>query len=413
MGTLGPEKYSVEELAQVDVTGLAPLIDLDSHEMLPSHLWEAAFGKTGDLVAQLYAGMSKLGDRGGNLMKIDESFRDDTPLDPASVWTMKGPVAPGVIDLGRREAVMDTMGVDRQLMFPTFANIGALLRFHPDGNSLFGFDLGERDPVRLGTQIIEAWNTYLFRMIEENGSERIWPVGFLLTDSVEQMVADTQDMISRGVKAITFSLGDPPADTSPADTALDPFWSLLETASVAAVPHLGTTQHLLRSGRWNANVPAFVADSKSMVEFPLQPYAGATLNMGPDNFLSTMILGGTFERHPMLRFGVMEMGAQWVGHLAERLDLWAGEFEKRLPHLKMKPSEYMNRNVRATPFVFEDVKSYFEKYPSLSDVYCYSSDYPHVEGGKFSKQRFLLNLNGLDDLLIKKFFSENGAWIMP
>jgi hypothetical protein len=43
--------------------------------------------------------------------------------------------------------------------------------------------------------------------------------------------------------------------------------------------------------------------------------------------------------------------------------------------------------VRVSPFYFEDIRSYFEKYPQVNDVYAFASDYPHVEGGKNTKAR--------------------------
>jgi hypothetical protein len=79
----------------------------------------------------------------------------------------------------------------------------------------------------------------------------------------------------------------------------------------------------------------------------------------------------------------------------------------------MRPTEYLARNVRVGPFYFEDVKSYFERYPDLSTVYCFSTDYPHREGGRDAKNRFLSNLNGVDPSLLQQFFVDNGRWLLP
>ena len=39
--------------------------------------------------------------------------------------------------------------------------------------------------------------------------------------------------------------------------------------------------------------------------------------------------------------------------------------------------------IRANRFnVFEPVAGMFTQYPNLSTCYCYSTDYPHIEGGK-------------------------------
>ena len=79
----------------------------------------------------------------------------------------------------------------------------------------------------------------------------------------------------------------------------------------------------------------------------------------------------------------------------------------------MKPSEYINRNVRVTPFVFEPVDSYFQRYPHLADTFCYSSDFPHREGGTDSFRKFASNLAATDETLREKFFVTNGGWLLP
>jgi hypothetical protein len=79
----------------------------------------------------------------------------------------------------------------------------------------------------------------------------------------------------------------------------------------------------------------------------------------------------------------------------------------------MLPSEYINRNVRVTPFNFEPVDRYFDRYPNLSDVYCYSSDCPHREGGKESHMKFDPTLAKLDETVKDKFFRTNGEWLLP
>src|SRR3546814_14559205 len=104
-----------------------------------------------------------------------------------------------------------------------------------------------------------------------------------------------------------------------------------------------------------------------------------------DLFLTALIVGGVFERFPMLRFGVIETGAGWIAPLAERLDPWAGFFSRKAAKtMSMKPSAYLNRNVRATTWFFEPVDSYFQPFLPLSDVYCYSQDYHPSKGEKYT-----------------------------
>src|SRR5262249_33524908 len=144
----------------------------------------------------------------------------------------------------------------------------------------------------------------------------------------------------------------------------------------------------------------------------LGAYLLSTVHMAVEHFLVAMVLGGVFERHPELRFGIIECGAQWLAPAVQRMDLFATHFQasKGLP---LRPSEQFGRNVRVTPFSFEPVEQYFETYPALASVYCYSTDYPHVEGGKQSKREFFERLAPLGDEIVDKFFVSNGAFLLP
>ncbi|NIB30752.1 hypothetical protein HBB16_01815 [Pseudonocardia sp. MCCB 268] len=43
---------------------------------------------------------------------------DVSPIEPCDIWKIKGPPAPSAIDMHRRLEVLDTMGIDRQLVSP-------------------------------------------------------------------------------------------------------------------------------------------------------------------------------------------------------------------------------------------------------------------------------------------------------
>jgi predicted TIM-barrel fold metal-dependent hydrolase len=158
-------------------------------------------------------------------------------------------------------------------------------------------------------------------------------------------------------------------------------------------------------------VPAFEAGS-STLEVDLDPYSFATLNIAPAHFLLTMVLGGVFERHPNLRFGAIECGAGWLAPLAENLDLWAERSPMLRHDLSLTPTEYIARNVRVTPFHFEPVHKYIERY-GMDTCYCFSTDYPHIEGGNRPAIEFAERLISLGDDLVEQFFVSNGRLLLP
>lgn len=91
------------------------------------------------------------------------------------------------------------------------------------------------------------------------------------------------------------------------------------------------------------------------------------------------------------------------------VEVFPGAAASRFP---LRPSEYINRNVRVSPFSFEPVHRYFLDDPDLSDVFCYSSDYPHVEGGKWSMKKVREKLAGLDEEISDKYFRKNAEWLL-
>jgi hypothetical protein len=123
-----------------------------------------------------------------------------------------------------------------------------------------------------------------------------------------------------------------------------------------------------------------------------------------------------------LRVVVIKCGASWVGSLADFLDFRVDDSKAQAmfsaqPYgetkLSLKPSEYFARNVRVTPYNFEQVDNWMQHYPHLQDVYCYSSHFPDHTGGGESLKTFYEMIAPLGDKAVEKFFCTNAAAIIP
>ena len=77
--------------------------------------------------------------------------------------------------------------------------------------------------------------------------------------------------------------------------------------------------------------------------------------------------------------------------------------EERLQTLKLKPSEYVIRQIRVTPYPTESTGWIIEQ--SHPDICMFSSDYPHLEGGRNPYGRFTRALEKLT--LLPKIASSN------
>ncbi len=384
------------------------IIDADAHEMLPVQVWSEQFGAVTDRLAQTFGNHPP--DNPGGL-NYPGYASDDTAIDEQSVWTLKGSRAPGAVDFNRRLDVMDFTGVDRQLVFPGgVAIMGSFLyNFPVEYGFMRDFD-GDRKMY--GRQLIDANNEWAVRTAAI--SSRLRPIAALMGDTPDELLRNARKLIERGIRAVWLMSSVPPGGVSPAHSGLDPLWALLADAQVTATLHIGSEGGFLKTDVWG-DAEAFHG-YKVGVEFDLSPWRLSIQHLPSQNFLAAMITGGVFERHPRLRFGVIELGSFWIGPLAQMLDLWHDNGETFGPNagerLRLRPSEYIARNVRVTAFPFEAVDDYIDRF-GLEHVYCYASDYPHLEGGKFSMHRFAERLERLGPEIMEKFFVTNGTWLVP
>lgn len=216
---------------------------------------------------------------GENSMRRDDLGADDDEINPETVWKIKGPSAPSAIKMSRRAEVLDVMGISRQLVYPNFALIGVMLSCNPDAHKWFGYDPAGVDRQQLGRDVIAGHNDWVLRTVKEVDSDRVRPVALILTESLEQMMADTQQLIDGGVRVLMFPGGEPPAGMSPADERLDPWWKLVSDANIPVTLHIGTEFPFLASNKWSSRVPQFKRADFASLEFPVEPYFGATMKL--------------------------------------------------------------------------------------------------------------------------------------
>ena len=157
---------------------LRHVIDIDSHEMMPTHLWAEPFGP----VAQEFIDLAhrRMADAAENSLVRPDLVGDVVEITDENVWAMKGPGAPGAADFSRRPEVLDVMGVDRQLVFPGFAQAGMFLHYNPASAGFYKLVGSEVDIDRreLAHRVFAAHNDWAIRTTKELGSDRIRIVAF-------------------------------------------------------------------------------------------------------------------------------------------------------------------------------------------------------------------------------------------
>lgn len=396
-------------------TTMERTLDADGHEMTPNHLWGEIFGEAAARISeQVVERLKRFGD---NDIYNPSVAGDETEINQDTIWNIRGTKAPGAFDFRRRLEVMDAMGIEKQLVFPSYGLLPA--KFLVATEYTLRDHWGLTDPLpeirQLGRTGLDEYNDWVIRTTA-SAPDRLRCVAYLTaTVTPEELLAEAQDLIARGALALNIAPGTPPGGVSPAADEMDPFWALLEEHDVPLLLHIGNESGMFASGEWG-RAPAFKPGKVESHEIGLEPYSVANLHLPAQHYLSILVLGGVFERFPRLRFGVIETGSGWLAPLARHLDMWARDvFSVRLrPFISMLPSEYIARNVRVTPFNnFEPVEQQLAANPDLHTCYCYSTDYPHVEGGKNIKRVFEERVSPLGPDVMEKFFVTNAEWLLP
>jgi uncharacterized protein len=315
----------------------------------------------------------------------------DQDLDAEVIRGPKGWLAPGALDTEVRSRVLDALGIDAQLVFPTFS-LGHFARAK-DPDVLYG-----------GTQ---ALNRAMADFCA--GDPRLQPVGFLPLADPHRATAALDEALELGIRA-AWVPSEAAGAVSPTHVDLDPVWARLAEAGVPFVLHVGGGKLLPKAfhdnGRPRPTDWLGGGENLRSKDFPV-------LHHSPERFLACMALDGVFERHPELRGAAIELGATWVPGLLRNVDhahRSFSRFEPDLAALALQPSEYLRRQVRFTPFPFEDTAWLIEQ--CGPELFMFSTDYPHPEGGRRPFEIFGEALEPFGEQARERFFWRNGAELL-
>ncbi len=296
----------------------------------------------------------------------------------------------GAFNSSDRSKAMDLLGFRKQLVFATHS---VAMPFSPSS---------KLDPLlRYGGA--RAHNRHMADFC--GADDRLMGVAIIPLDDPDLAMAELKQVLTSGLEAVWIP-HRPSGDRSPGHVDLDPFWATLAESGLPFLLHVGGAPLQLAKAWMNNGRP------------PTKDWLGggenlrtkdvALLHEGPEAFLTMMVLDGVLERHPGLRGASVELGAGWVPELLRRLD-WVVKHWSRndanLQGLRRIPSEQITQQLAFTPFVFEEVGSFIDQ--SNPDLYLFSSDYPHIEGGRNPIGRFEASLGERPAAVRDKFYAEN------
>jgi len=296
----------------------------------------------------------------------------------------------GAFNAADRSTALDLLGFRKQLLFATHS---VAMPFSPSS---------KLEP-RLRYGAARAHNRHMADFCR--GEDRLIGVAVVPLDEPELAMAELEFAIEAGLGAAWLP-HRPCGDRSPGHVDLDPFWARLAESGTPFVLHVGGAP-LQVARAWMNNGRPPTKDWLGGGE-NLRTKDIALLHEGPEAFLTMLVLDGVLERHPALRGAIVELGAGWVPELLRRLD-WVVKHWSRndanLQALRRTPSQQITEQLAFTPFVFEEVGALIDQ--SNPDLYLFSSDYPHIEGGRNPIGRFEAALGDRDEAVRDRFYTRN------
>jgi hypothetical protein len=257
---------------------------------------------------------------------------------------------------GARRDALAALGVDEAMLFPNYGLVWERI-------------IGDASLPALMANM-GAWNRWCGAVAQE-GRGVLHPVAHLTLRDLDWLERQLQELEAAGVRTamIAPALVDGQRMSHP---DFDRAWQAFCSHGVSPVFHVADQPRLFGDGWYDEGremgPPAL--DSVFL-------YARAAVA------ITDLILHGTFERHPELRIGIVELSAVWVPMYLMMLD-GGTNFVRRLngggsSELSMPPSEYFLQHVRVSSFAYElpvNIRAQMRG----ADVLMCCSDYPHSEG---------------------------------
>jgi predicted TIM-barrel fold metal-dependent hydrolase len=343
--------------------------------------------------------LRQTGDPEAQLRDLDAAFdnltrrhRSDEYLADEAVEVMnrKNYAATGSFLAEDRPRALDLLGFSSQLVFNTFHN-----------RRLYDWEHGGDLDLAYGAARAHNRGMVEFCSVDD----RLLPACYVPLADFDRSTAMAAEAVAMGAAALLVPSGCP-SGHSPSHRLLDPVWACAQDAGIPIVFHVGGTDDLIDPDYFNNGLPIPPDFHGGEENFRSVDYLG--IPHPPAQTLATLIFDGVLDRFPDLRFGVIEQGAIWVPSWTRQMESAVDAFarhEERLRALAMRPTDYVRRQMRFTPYPTEDVGWIVEQ--SGPEVCMFSSDYPHVEGGRRPIERFEASLGDAPAEVRSRFYCDN------
>jgi len=321
------------------------------------------------------------------VLQSDAEFRASAEQE---IMLRKNYQAHGAWDSLDRSEALNHMGFASQLIFPTMPNTLLEVMEH-------------EAPPKLTYDTASAANRAQIAFCSNDA--RLLPVTYIPLQDLVLAATSATEAIEAGAAALLIP-NRMPKDHAHSHIGFDAIWAQAQEAGIPIVMHVATPELVMPPQHRNNGLPPEPDFHGGGENFRSVSYMA--ISSAPVQALTMLIFDGVFERFPNLKMGVIELGAAWLPSFMRQLEAAFDAFERheqRLKILQQRPSEYVKRQIRVTPFPTEPTRWIIE---NTSDEICmFSSDFPHVEGGRNPLRRFDNEVAALSGEVQNQFFRTN------
>jgi predicted TIM-barrel fold metal-dependent hydrolase len=256
-----------------------------------------------------------------------------------------------------RLEVMDELGLDYSLMFPTLASL---------------VEERMKDDPELTHDVVHALNEWMYETWQFDYEGRIFSTPVITLPILDRALEELQWCLERGARTVLVRPAPVPSEKGGTRSfgfeEFDPFWQACVDAGIPVSMHASDSGYAELLNAWEP--------SKEFL--PFKPTSFRMAAMGHRPIVDAMMAlncHGAFARNPDLRILSIENGAGWVPEMFDNL---SSVYKKMPQEFLEDPVEAFKRCVYISPF-WEDNFTQIAQLVGTNRV-VFGSDWPHPEG---------------------------------
>ena len=263
---------------------------------------------------------------------------------------------PGFREPEPRLQLMDQLGVDRALMFPTLASL---------------LEERLRDDPEATHAVVHSLNHWLHETWSFNYKDRIFTTPVITLPIVEKAIEELEWALERGAKIVLIRPAPVPGfrgSRSFAFQEFDSFWKRVVESGVLVAMHGSDSGYARYLSDWTGPT--------EMLPFKDDAFRLTTTQRPIEDSMASALCHGLLTRFPKLKIAVIENGGSWVPHLLQNL----AEVYKKMPQaFDEDPVRAFRRQIYVNPFFEDHMVELIEAMGGTGNI-LFGSDYPHPEG---------------------------------